>query len=339
MISTSKTRCSGSKITISSQTIVELSKSVLLPIQCDTMVPTNKESSSALKLAPCGQKISCWRAFHKHQSKHCGRKPSKIGAHHYVCRLSKCSAKLHTSPAALKSHIELSHLKHLPLPCPFTSCVPDVLDFGPTQHFITFSRSRDLVMHFEEEHADLIDRELDVSSELLLPRWEPCYPARPLPIPPPVPRSIPPGGIFLEPIAVKPTPHLTQVISASHTSLPVTHTPKPPRHRRMLGKPSIRDPSPANQQQSRFEFADLPDVEFNRETNTLSPPDILQAPNFAVQRIGKGLPQRKDLVRPLPMGQVPLIEKPPPPTSIFYDALRRQVYSEYALGQSAAVDS
>lgn len=264
---------------------------------------------------------------------------SKTGtSHHYVCRLNKCSAKLHTSVAALKSHIELSHLKHLPLPCPFTSCVPDVLDFGPTQQFV-FSRSRDLVMHFEEEHADLVDRELDVSSDLLLPRWEPCYPAHPLPVPPPLPRSIPPWGVFLEPVTVKPTAHLTQVISASHTSLPITHTPKPPRRRRMLGKPSTRDPSPANQQQSRFEFADLPDVKFNRGTKTMSPPNILRAPNFVVRRISDRFPQRKDLARPLPMGQVPLIEKPPPPTSIFYDALRRQVFSEYALGESATVDS
>lgn len=65
MASTSKMRRSESKITISSETIVELSKSVLLPIQCDTMVPTYKEGVNAPKLAPCGQKISCWKAFHK----------------------------------------------------------------------------------------------------------------------------------------------------------------------------------------------------------------------------------------------------------------------------------
>jgi hypothetical protein len=40
----------------------------------------------------------------------------------------------------------------------------------------------------------------------------------------------------------------------------------------------------------------------------------------------------------MPVGSVLGVDSPPPPTSIFYDALRRQVLAEYAEGQDVAMD-
>ncbi|KAJ7706687.1 hypothetical protein B0H17DRAFT_1034274 [Mycena rosella] len=339
---TAKMKLSRMKITISPETIVELAKSVLVPVQCDTLVPNSQEGAMVPKMVPCGQRICCWKAFHKHQLKHCGsRKKNHSGVVHYLCRLNKCSAKLHTSGASLKSHIELSHLKNLPLPCPFTTCDPVISELGRAAHIITFSRSRDLLSHLEEAHADLIGRELDVCSKLLQPRWEPC-PPYPLPVPPPLPYTvdIPPAAPFGNPIIVHPTLRLTRLISSGSSTLPASHAPKSPRRRKMLRAPDPRDASPPDlhSRDLQYDFADLPKVEFNQKTGSFSP-NILDAPHFRVRPIGEGLPRRRELVRPPPLREVPVVETPPPPASIFHDVLHKQVMTEYALGASAAADA
>ncbi|KAJ7453218.1 hypothetical protein FB451DRAFT_673390 [Mycena latifolia] len=290
-------------------------------------------------MVPCGQRISCWRAFHKHQIKHCAtRKKNHNGVAHYICRLNKCSAKLHTSGVSLKTHIELSHLKHLPLPCPFTNSKPSASALGGTARLNTFSRSRDLVLHLQEQHANLMGRELDMGSKLLLPRWEPHRPV-PLPVPPALPHHISSGSLFIgDPITVYPTPHLTRIMSDSGTSLPASHIPKAPQRRKMLQATTFRDESPPKHHHRKdveYEFADLPDVEYHQPACILTPAGIMDAPHFVVKRVGA---LRKDLVRPPPMPEAPMKEEPPPPTSIFYDTLRKQVMEQYALGEGAATD-
>ncbi|KAJ6539898.1 hypothetical protein DFH09DRAFT_69749 [Mycena vulgaris] len=231
-------------------------------------------------------------------------------------------------------------MKHLPLPCPFANCEPDVVDFGRAGRSNAFSRSLDqVIVHLEKDHADLIGHKLDRCSKMLLPSWEPCPPPRPLPVPPPLPPSnnIPPGSLFVGEITVLPTTRLTRLISSSGTSLPVSHTPKPPRRRKMLQGPNPHEPSSPDRNGSnfRYEFADLPEIEYNPETDSMMPADM----DFFIQHVGEGLPQRRDLVRPPPMPVVPMMERPPPPTSIFYDALRKQVMIQYARGEGAATDS
>ncbi|KAJ7147888.1 hypothetical protein C8R43DRAFT_524901 [Mycena crocata] len=273
-----------------------------------------------------------------HQIKHCGTRKNRSGGVHYMCRLTRCSAKLHDSIASLKAHIELSHLKHLPLPCPFTNC-DHTPNNRPLESSKSFNRSQDLAKHLEESHTELMGQELDVCSPLLRSRWEPCPPTHPMTKPPPLPLSnnIRLGGLFVAPIVVRPTARLTRLISNSSTSLPPSHAPKRAGRRKMLHTPAAREESPPNSHRHQHEFPDLPDVECNRDTGTVTPTNLLSPPNFVVRATGGAFPKR-DLVRPLPMREMPLAERPPPPTSLFYEKLREQVYGQYAEGETAAAD-
>ncbi|KAJ6537668.1 hypothetical protein B0H19DRAFT_1316372 [Mycena capillaripes] len=346
MASTSKLH-PRSTITISPESVVELSKSVLLPFHCDTPVPTMVNGPPGPPtLAPCGQTLNCWKAFHKHQTKHCGSRKTPSGAIQYMCRLNKCSAKLHSSLTSLKSHVESSHMKHSDLPCPFTRCVkPMFPGSGRETAFTTFSRSRDLVHHLEAEHGDLIGQAVDISSSILLPRAEPFRPAKSAMILPRLPpsASIPLGSLSVDPITIYPTYRLTSLISDKSTSLPLSHSytpkaaPRPRLHQSERTLPHTLSPPEqhSNQShQSQYKFADLPEVEYHRKADTLTPPGILDVPRFVVRT---GLPQM-DLVRALPMRPWPPVDSPPPPKSIFYEVLKEQVYADYFEGKGAATD-
>ncbi|KAJ7919649.1 hypothetical protein B0H13DRAFT_2268473, partial [Mycena leptocephala] len=92
MAATSKARRPRSTVTISSVTILELSKSVLLPIQCDALVVANHEGSGHSGVqSKCAQTLNCWRAFLKHQIKHCAAR--------------KVLDKMHSSPPFLEAGI------------------------------------------------------------------------------------------------------------------------------------------------------------------------------------------------------------------------------------------
>jgi hypothetical protein len=205
------------------------------------------------------------------------------------------------------------------------------------------------VQHLEDQHGDLIGQAVDVHSNILLPRWDPFPPSKAAIIPPRLPpsNSIPLGISFAEPIIVKPTPRLTRLISDESGSLPISHTPKSAPQRRTLQSShtaahELSPPKHNPPHRSPYDFANLPDIEYHRDKDILTPPHILEPPHFTVQKIGEGLhgAQRRDLARPLPMpvGSVLGVDSPPPPTSIFYDALRRQVLAEYAEGQDVAMD-
>ncbi|KAJ6607202.1 hypothetical protein B0H10DRAFT_563532 [Mycena sp. CBHHK59/15] len=186
-----------SKVTVSAESIVDLSKSAVVPLKCDAMVLSDREGAMVM----CGQELCCWKALYKHQLKHCGIRKTQNGGINYTCRLSKCSAKIHTTYSSFKSHVELSHMKNISLPCPFTNCAPVIPDFGRPAMFNTFGRPRDLITHVEDLHPNLLGSELDMHSDILLPRWEPHRPARPLPVPPALPpsASIQPGAFLLPP--------------------------------------------------------------------------------------------------------------------------------------------
>lgn len=277
----------------------------------------------------------------------------------YVCGLNKCSAKQHNSSEALKSHVELSHMKGNTLPCPFANCEPHIPEFGRRDEFNMFLRERDLVGHLHRCHEDLIGREIDLHSELLLPRWEPRPPIRPLPAPPDLPTHTIPTATFrlehLSPRLISSSAwfiHLEsdrnlEAASARHSlAPPPTPTPTPmptptpvPRtpatgRRRLLRSPATPASSspPAHTFETEYDFDDLPDVRYNFDTVTMSPAGILAPPHFVVRRTDT-------VPRALPMSEVPLRPRPPPPTSIFHEALRQQVFAQYALGESAATDA
>ncbi|KAJ6462498.1 hypothetical protein C8R45DRAFT_526902 [Mycena sanguinolenta] len=321
-----------STITISPESVVDLSKSVLLPMLCSALVPSDPGSKSG-SFIPCGQTLNCWKAFNKHQIKHASTRKGYNGVQ-YVCHLSNCTTKLHKSLSSLRSHIMLVHMKLSPLPCPFRICINARFAGYGKEQFTTFPRDRDLVEHLHNSHGDLLGQAVDLYSTVLLPRWDPFPPTKSAIKPPPLPpsRSLPPGSLFIQRVIVSPTPQFTQLISAESSSLPAAHTLKPASHHngrwRLLssskGLDAQESPSPSPHHDSfRYDFADLP--------ATLPEP-------FLVQKIGEGLGPRKDLVRPLPQPSWIWGDKPRPETSIFYEALRKQVYAQYAEGEGAAAD-
>ncbi|KAJ7441626.1 hypothetical protein B0H11DRAFT_1335387 [Mycena galericulata] len=338
-----------STITISADSVVDLAKSTLVLSPCDALVRTRHKEGKGSEMGICGQKIGCWKAFHRHQIKHCYSRRVGVKTTHscrhasdtvfqlpnggaqYICQLSKCSAKLHGSVASLQAHIENAHMKNWPLPCPFTNCAPHSLGFQQPPR-ITFTRSRDLITHLKEKHADLLGRDIDLNDPILCPRWEPLPPTH-IWAPPPLPLSndIQLGSLFIGSVTLHSTPRFMRMISGPNiTSLPASHAPRTPKGRRMLRSHPDHEPSPSIHPGSHYEFDDLPKIDAEI-TN------ILGTPHCVVQLIDKGL-SRKDLVRALPICAVPLVARPPPPTSIFYPFLREQVLAEYALGKGAAAD-
>ncbi|KAJ7498678.1 hypothetical protein FB451DRAFT_1358167 [Mycena latifolia] len=343
-------------VTVSAQTVADLAKGALVPIRCE--VPVSPQADGGGVPVPCAQELSCWKAFYKHQvKKHSSKRKMHNGEIAYVCRLNKCSAKSHLSSAAFKTHVELSHMKNISLPCPFSNCAPLFPAFGRPTLYNTFLKEKDLIAHLEFHHADLIGCELDLRSEKLLPSWKPRPPIRPLPLPPPLPSGLvltaslrldelPPRIIRaptwferLEAAEADSTPSNSLAPSSSlapPTSTPQAHTPKTPTGRhRLLRYPAAHVSSPPDPEPGLlYDFDELPEIKYtDDEACRKCPAPPLGAPDFVVQRA-----ERCALVRALPMREAPMPERPPPPKSIFIEALRQQVFAQYADGESAAAD-
>ncbi|KAJ7232205.1 hypothetical protein B0H12DRAFT_1145643 [Mycena haematopus] len=268
--------------------------------------------------------------YAQHQYKKHGTK-RKGSAFPYACGLNRCSAHLHETMEAFKSHVETSHMKMLPFHAPYN----------------VFLKERDLISHFEQNHSDLKGLELDLHSELLLPSWEPRRPIRPLPAPP----DLPPGKIHPATFRLEPPPKMrpdwfSRTPTPSLTLIPLTPKPKPPV-RPLLRTASVLSVSSAAEREpeTQYDFADLPVVGYDQYTSGMvryesTAQGLLRfhpyaAPRyFVVQPVGAEV-ERVDLVRPLPMPQAPMRESALPPTTIFYEALRQQVFAQYALGEDA----
>ncbi|KAJ7682551.1 hypothetical protein DFH06DRAFT_1161504 [Mycena polygramma] len=359
-------RSPPTKVVVSAQTVVELAKGAVVPIRCAEYLQVSGKTGAAAAAAAttCGQEFGSWKLFLQHLlKKHSGKRK---GTNIFKCGLNKCSAQNHHSQADLKTHIEASHMKNIPFPCPFARCKPRIPDFGRATPYNMFARKSDLVAHLEGYHSSLIGRELDVRSHHLLPNSDPRPPIRPLPAPP----DLPSGPIPTAQFRVEALPERriyssnwmarldgqgssssSGLLAPSSTPVPPTPTPsssrfpltpKTPMGRRpLLRTSSLLPSSPGGSEaepQYEFEFADLPVVYWNDQTRCMFPANVVGPPRFVVQRVGEGFADRADLVRPLPMPRVPIPDAPPPPTSIFHEALRQQVFAQYALGEDAATD-
>ncbi|KAJ7180350.1 hypothetical protein C8R43DRAFT_972722 [Mycena crocata] len=336
-----------SKVTISRQTVVDLSKSAIVPIKCEAQVSQGPDGTGPL--VACGVVLNSYKMFYKHQvKKHSSKKRASAGrGATYICRLNKCSAQFHTSPDSFRKHVQQSHMKTVPLPCPFANCKPPIPNFGRAAPYHSFLKEKDLITHLEQAHSEFIDRDLDARSSALRPSWDPRPPARPLRAPPnlpsdPVPtvqfrldelppRDIP-SGWFNRLQYQGPGPG-----SGSSTlgpSLPpwelesAPKTPKTPRG--LLRESSLRTQSQAPDTDGPsvdgLPLADLPQVEFNRKSKLMEPPGIMAAPYFVIREELPGSREggeRVDLARPLHMREAPVPVQPPPPTSIFHEALRQ----------------
>lgn len=277
---------------------------------------------------------------------------------HYHCGLNKCSAKQHSSLKAFNLHVETSHMKNVPLPCPFANCVPALPQFGRPARYYTFNRERELIGHLNADHADLLGCELDVrDSEKLLPSWEPRPPIRPLPAPPDLPSGTVSTASFrleyVKPRDIRSWGWLARVeAEAESTStstnflappstpipMPLTPVPKTPGgRRRLLHSPATQLGPPDGNTELEYDFADFDSVHYDVATRGMLPANIIAPPHFVVQPVGAGA--GVELVHAPQMREVPVRERPPPPTSIFHEALRQQVYAQYASGEEAATDS
>jgi hypothetical protein len=226
-------------------------------------------------------------------------------------------------------------MKHVAMPCPFASCVTATQDFGKPVMFTTFICTRELVEHLEIYHPEHMGHELNCHSDILLPRWKPHPPARPLQKPPPLPEpAVFRAAILLGKIVtVESSPCLTQ------SSIDTNFTPSiMPIRRKMLQPHRDEDLSSSTKPRTLYDFADLPIVSCDIRSGIFSHPSMLAPPSLVVRRISDGVSEYKDLARPLPLHEVPVQEYPPPPTSIFFDALSRQVYAQYAAGEGAVTD-
>ncbi|KAK7038334.1 hypothetical protein R3P38DRAFT_2905671 [Favolaschia claudopus] len=308
-------------VVITGDTMLELSKAVLQPVRCPVEV--------------CQQLLNSQKAFVEHQiRKHSGRRKGLRAQTQFVCRLENCGSKVHTSLTSLETHIESSHMKHFPLPCPFTSCAHRT---GLESLLTTFTRTKHLLQHFEERHGDLIGQIIDLSSPTLLAGRDPTRLT--FIKPPDLPRTVLSSSLRIDTVKVLPSARLTWIMSLAGNELPPAHC-RPiitPQHPQMLSPGPASQISPLSASPiPRIHGHDLADLTgaYMSEEGPIRP-ELLCPPLFVVQDIP---PERKDLVRPLAQHSWPSKDVPPPPTSIFYEALRKQVFAQYAMGEGAATD-
>ncbi|KAF8557787.1 hypothetical protein OG21DRAFT_1505043 [Imleria badia] len=117
----------------------------------------------------------------------------------YHCSHSRCSGRLHSSLRALKTHVELSHLSRVALPCPARDCKE------------VFIRAQQLSGHFEHAHRGLLGTRVSVDAFAPLAV---LAPPRHLRRPPPLPHLDIRMGSFL-PVPSVSMPPVRRGLSAS----------------------------------------------------------------------------------------------------------------------------
>ncbi|KAF8449084.1 hypothetical protein L210DRAFT_847231 [Boletus edulis BED1] len=125
-----------SKDTLSKEEIIHLAHNVIQTMQCEW--------------EECTITLNSWDSLAKHLRRHCSRVKQQNGIYH--CSYSRCSGRLHSSLAALKTHMELSHLSRVALPCPARGCKE------------VFIRVQQLPSHFEHVHRELLDIRVSVNA-------------------------------------------------------------------------------------------------------------------------------------------------------------------------------
>jgi len=210
-----------SEITISSETVVEIAKMTLMPLPCE--------------VENCPVIANCWKVMSKHLLEHARvhrRKEIPGNATEFLCKLPGCGTA-HNSKRSLQEHIMMAHASRIPFPCPVQTCGN-----------MSFSRPRDLIEHFEEVHADLLGRLMQLPSDILLPSWKPFYfvPRSP----PPLPGTVVPGCVIIGAVPGGDIRHHTPTLESS------LQPPLTPARRRMLHNDTLESVQPAT-----FSFPDL----------------------------------------------------------------------------------
>ncbi|KAF7301901.1 hypothetical protein MIND_00756100 [Mycena indigotica] len=332
------------KVEISVASFVDLSKSTVYLTSCKCEAPAPATSGRPGATPPCGHPLASWKAYSKHLcSKHVNRK-NWNGTKSYRCKATRCSANALTSYKMMKTHIEATHMKTVPLVCPMVACRPLPSDVGRAARLNVFYKERDLVSHLHEVHGELVGQMVD--PELLLPSYRPKRPAT-LEPPPPLPNSpLIPWPSFRLDLYPSLTPrsafhlrngHVSQEDDGRATPMRRTQSPSPQptpssslntpnRNKRLLSRTATEMES-IYEESRVFSLDDLPPVAWKAQDNRMDPVEAAEAPFFVVQP----LLSMVDLVRPLDLPTDR--EYKDPPRSIFHEALTKQVMAKSARGE------
>ncbi|KAI6044258.1 hypothetical protein EDC04DRAFT_2643766 [Pisolithus marmoratus] len=205
-----------------------LSKDDLLPLAYNAIKPTPCEWEG------CQIVLNSWQTLSKHLLRHCSCILQQVDGM-YHCRFSRCSGRLHSSLRALKSHVELSHLSRVSLPCPIRDCDAVII------------RVPQLETHFEEVHRE--DFGDHVPTHSIVPQATPAIPTTLVP-PPPLPSFDVPSHTMM--VSVIPSKR-----RASQTSLDGTS-----RLPRKWSRLNVQDDG--DEDHSDVVFNDLPSLKLSK---------------------------------------------------------------------------
>jgi len=285
--------------------ILDIAKGVVRPSgwNCEWNISSPK---------PCKIMLSSWDSYMKHLLEH-SRQQSKRNT--FICCLPRCNIPAGltiNSYNDLVVHIQQSHLNRVHLYCPVKDCASRRV-----------SRPALLEGHFMDSHPDLVNQDITLPSDILLPLWRPYFP--PSRDPPPLPTAVAPGSI------------LVSNVEGTGTGQPRAKTPHPPdkgNERITLGSPKKRpkltpggDENPLREYPMLI-FEDLP-KQLNPQGDYINTADI-----DCVIR-GKG--PHIDVARPQP--QLDPVHKTPK-LSILYAAFAEKMeYDELKRSRQQNVSS
>ncbi|KDQ61597.1 hypothetical protein JAAARDRAFT_31059 [Jaapia argillacea MUCL 33604] len=134
----------ASSIVLSADKIIAHAKDVLTPLKCEWDA--------------CSSLLSSWMLLQKHLHVH----PCQKGQV-YECRISRCAGRHHKTSHDFRSHIDMSHMSRINLPCPALGCSE------------TFGKHIQILTHFDDAHSNLLRIHIDPSTTLK-PTWRPFQP-------------------------------------------------------------------------------------------------------------------------------------------------------------------
>ncbi|KAF8159799.1 hypothetical protein B0H34DRAFT_704880 [Crassisporium funariophilum] len=174
-----------SHVQLKQENIIEIARNTLKPSgwRCEWVSGVSNSQNV------CGIVLGCWSAYLKHLLHHAHIHHKKTTK--WECRLPRCNLPLRgcSTFVDLKSHIENSHMSRIPIYCPIRGC----------EGTGSFTRHVQLEGHFMTTHCDLLNKIVDLPSEVLLPGYGPFHPPTSNPIPP-LPVRIFAGTAIIPPV-------------------------------------------------------------------------------------------------------------------------------------------
>ncbi|KAF8972657.1 hypothetical protein BDZ97DRAFT_1782094 [Flammula alnicola] len=282
--------------------VVKLQEDSILDIAKDVIKPAGWNCewnvASLQKPVQCRIVLNSWNAYLQHLLHHCQLSKAENA---FVCRLPRCNIPSGLSIASYKdlaNHIQQSHLNRVQLYCPVQGC-----------NSLSFSRPALLESHFAESHLDLVNKEVVLPSDLLLPTWQPFYPlSKEVP---PIPTRVAPGSGILPLVNGRArgrpakTPEKADDLNTTHS--PLTSPRKRPRLKFADTKPE----EVAVRETAIFIFDDLP-KQLDERGNYL--PD-----NAELECVIRGKGPLLDVARPQDLFDPQTSGHQTPEGSILYD--------------------